>query len=131
MGRIPERRNQSAQANYIKAHLECGGVRSRAAEKAGVPIQTVYRWFQRDKKFLEKIQQAEKQLFEMLIATGIQRALNKSDTLLMFFLKSHEPERFDDNIRKAKWLAEHNLTDPDNQPANIENVTIQILKKPE
>ncbi len=119
------------QEKYIASHIKCAGVKSRAAADCGISRDTVNSWFAKDEDFRIAVRAAEEQLYETLLAAAMKRAMEKSDNLLMFLLKSHEPERFDDNIRKAKWLAENNLIDPDKALPKVDNITIQILRKPE
>jgi hypothetical protein len=95
--------NRDAQARYISAHVECGGVKSRACDKSGVDRATLYTWLKSDDVFKQNLKDAEDKLYETLVAAGIERAARKSDTLLIFFLKARYPEIYDDNYRKVQW----------------------------
>jgi hypothetical protein len=97
---------------FIEAYWENGGRTDVTAKKLGIPVQTVYSWFKRP-DFREKVQERQAVWAEALRARALQRALDKSDTLLIFLLKSIAPETYDDNFRRTKWLTERGYSDPD------------------
>lgn len=96
------------QFAYIQAHVECLGVKTKAAEKAGIPIRTVTDWFLLP-HFVQAVKDAVRVWKDFLVAAGMQRAMTKSDVLTMFFLKSIEPETYDDEVRNAKIIKERRL----------------------
>lgn len=94
------------QDRYIEHHVACGGQKTAAAKKAGLEIRNVFRWFQKDEEFRARVKEAEDQLYEKLVAAGLKRAMEKSDTLTIFFLKARYPDIYDDNIRQKRFLDE-------------------------
>jgi hypothetical protein len=95
------------------------GMRADAAKQAKIPISTVNMWFRQDEKFIADMSQALIDLATDLKVAGLTRAMKKSDTLTCFFLKAHDPETYDDQIRRLKWLKDNEMKDPDNQPSTI------------
>lgn len=108
--------NRVRQAKYIEAHLACGGIRREAAKAADVPLDSVYRWFNKDPKFIALLREAEHELAQALVLSGTKRALAKSDTLTIFFLKAQYPEVYDDAIRRLAWMKANGIEDPDRAP---------------
>jgi hypothetical protein len=70
-----------------------------SAEAAGIDRDSAYRRRQRDPAFAERWAQAEQDAIDVLEAEARRRALSVSDTLLIFLLKAHRPERYRESIR--------------------------------
>jgi hypothetical protein len=76
--------------------LRDGETVSAAVELAGYSRRSVYEWREADAEFREAWEDAYEQGTEALENIAAQRARDKSDTLLIFLLKSRKPERFAD-----------------------------------
>ncbi len=70
-----------------------------SAEAAGIDRDTAYRRRARDPLFAERWAQAEQDAVDVLEAEARRRALTMSDTLLIFLLKAHRPERYRETVR--------------------------------
>lgn len=118
------------QQHYIVSHIKFGGVKTKACEDCGIPRATVNFWFATVPEFKKAVLEAEDHWYESLLAAAMQRAVTKSDNLLMFLLKSRYPEVFDDGVRRAKWLRDNGMKDPDMpEPATIQIVTMPRPEK--
>lgn len=107
-------KNETQWTEYIAMYLEKKGIRTYAARELGIPYPTVRKWF-KDPKFLEQLAEVQDEFNDLVIQGLRNRAETKSDTAAFGYLKAMDPEKWDDNIRKAKWLKEHGMTDPDAQ----------------
>lgn len=110
------------QEKYLIAYQKYLGVKTKAAEEAGISYSKIKRWH-REKKFQERVLELEDLMFNNLSGRLMLRAMSKSDVLGMFFLKSRHPEIFDDAVRRLKWLKEHGMSDPDAPKAVVINFT--------
>lgn len=119
--------NLLAQEQFIAEYLANGGVKLRAANKLKISYSQVKKWFVDDEEFKARIAEAESQWMDGIRAALMKRAMEKSDTAAIFLLKAHDPEQYDDNIRKAKYLNEHGFVDPDVQPI----VRAVLVREPE
>jgi hypothetical protein len=85
-------------ATFLDAY-RAGGVVSLAATAAGVDRTTPYARRKADPAFAAAWDAAEEEATDVLVAEARRRALDSSDTLLIFLLKSHRPavyrERYD------------------------------------
>ena len=70
-----------------------------SADSAGIDRDTAYKRRGRDVRFAEAWAQAEQDAIDVLEAEARRRALSVSDTLLMFLLKAHRPDRYRETIR--------------------------------
>ena len=86
MAHTPETRNK-----FIDALASTGQVNS-ACEIAGIDKKTAYNWRNSDKEFAVKWSDAIDQSTSELEDEAIRRAMDKSDNLLMFLLKSRDPK---------------------------------------
>jgi hypothetical protein len=76
---------------FLAAFRRSGNVRA-ACEVAGVARQVVYRWRERDETFAEAWVEAKAEAIEVLEHEAHRRAMNSSDTLMIFLLKAAKPE---------------------------------------
>ncbi|MCG3177495.1 MAG: hypothetical protein MOGMAGMI_02469 [Candidatus Omnitrophica bacterium] len=101
---------------FLNALAECPNV-TRAAAEADVPKQTAYRARSTSAKFAEQWDEALRQGVDALEGEALRRAqfgtekpvfqggvlvghvTEYSDTLMMFLLKAHNPEKFGDKQR--------------------------------
>lgn len=70
-----------------------------SADGAGIDRDAAYRRRQRDQRFAEAWAQAEQDAIDVLEAEARRRALSTSDTLLIFLLKAHRPDRYREQSR--------------------------------
>ena len=68
-----------------------------AAQGAGVSRVSAYRERKKNPEFAAAWEDAREAAAERLEAAAFERARNISDTLLIFLLKSHKPERYREN----------------------------------
>ena len=80
--------------------------------------------------FRERLAEVESEWFDSIRAALMKRAIEKSDQAAFFFLKSKDPEQYDDNIRKAKWLADRGLVETQLMPVQVELVRGPELEEP-
>lgn len=107
--------NIIAQDKFIAEYYLNGGRKKAAAESSGCGWSTVKSWFADDEEFKKRVEEYREVWREDLRATARQRAVEKSDVLLMFLMKADQPEVYDDNVRKAIYLAKIGVPDPDTQ----------------
>ncbi len=95
----PARRRRADWApRFLELFRQTANVRL-SADGAGIDRDTAYRRRQRDAAFAAAWAQAEADAIDVLEAEARRRALAVSDTLLIFLLKAHRPERFRETIR--------------------------------
>ena len=71
-----------------------------AAQGAGVTRMSAYRERKRNPEFAAAWEDAREAAAERLEAAAYERARNVSDTLLIFLLKSHKPERYRESVQQ-------------------------------
>lgn len=71
-----------------------------AAQGAGVSRVSAYRERKRNPEFAAAWEDAREAAAERLEAAAYERARNISDTLLIFLLKSHKPERYRESVQQ-------------------------------
>lgn len=106
------------QQQFIAAYVENGGDKKAAAEQASIALRSVQRWFSEDLEFNEKLKKVFSEVEPLLLQEAVRRALEGSDNLLKFLLKSMRPEVYDDNYRK-QLLANEGI-EKINQPTDSE-----------
>ena len=82
---------------FLEAFARCGNV-TTAARIAEVTRTNVYRWQEHDAEFLAAFHEAEAQSTEVLEEEAQRRAMESSDTLLIFLLKARAPEKYRDTV---------------------------------
>lgn len=83
---------------FLKA-LGDTGIVSAACQAAGIERTTAYKRRDVDSDFAAAWAEAERLGIEVLEDIATRRALNASDTLLIFKLKGAKPEKYRDNQR--------------------------------
>ncbi len=81
------------QAAFLEAYITCGTI-THAALVAKIGRQTHYDWLKKDPDYLEAFNEAQEAAGDALIAEARRRALEYSDTLLIFLLKGAFPEKY-------------------------------------
>lgn len=120
--------NYVKQQEFILAFVKHRGNKAAAAREIGIQPDTAWEWFKRDAKFRKQVDLRLEEFYDGLWARLMDRATEKSDTAAMFLLKERYPERFDDNIRKAKWLLDKGVDDPE-RAAPMQIVFVREPKK--
>jgi hypothetical protein len=108
--------NRLKQEEFVTEYFANGGRKRQAGEKLGIGWTTVKTWFATDPVFKEMVEDFKESWRDNLRAVALKRATEKSDTALIFMLKALDPEMYDDNIRKLRWLADRGMKDPDAIP---------------
>lgn len=108
--------DQSARkALFIQEYISSGGMTQTAISKSGITRAILKEWKQ-DPSFQADLQEAEELWFEELRKAAFIRAQQKSDVLLIFLLKAMKPQVYDDDLRKAQWMATQGLLGNQNLP---------------
>jgi len=91
---------EKQQAAFLEAvaggNSVCGAVKAAGASRA-----SVYRWKDEDAAFGEAWNEAREECVDLLEAEAKRRALEGSDTLLIFLLKSYRPDVFSERVRQT------------------------------
>lgn len=98
MTTITETKVKHWRLKFLDA-LSVHGIVTRAAMEAGIDRDTAYVERKHDPEFAQQWKDALDRGVDMLEDTAKQRAYEGSDTLLIFLLKSHRPERYRETIR--------------------------------
>lgn len=75
------------------------GVLTQSAEAAGTTAQQIRRWLAKDEKFLRKFDQMQEKFVDRLEMVAVQRAIDKSDSLLQMLLRANRPQKYRDNVK--------------------------------
>lgn len=103
------------QAAFIEEYVANGGMTDQALDSVEATRGDYMHW--RDNpEFNAALDAAVDRWYEELRRSAFIRAQQKSDVLLIFLLKALKPELYDDDIRKAKWLANQGLLGNQNVP---------------
>lgn len=124
----PTRRRPDWATRFIDVFAATGNVRL-AAGAAGVSRDAPYKRAQANTAFAAEWLRAREDAVDMLEAEARRRALNASDSLLMFLLKSERPERFRERVdvrfdirREAERIATRLGVDPEAAIAEAERI---------
>ena len=116
--KITKSEKSAKQTAFLEA-LASGAMVKDAAAAAGIPQSSVYDWRKADAAFAEQWADAYRQGTDALETEAQRRAVKGtkrpvyhlgkvvgytreySDTLLIFLMKSRDPQRFDDRVRFA------------------------------
>lgn len=72
------------------------GVIGRAFDNAGVPRNQHLKWLAEYPEYKERFEECKERFVDGLEAVAIERARDKSDSLMSLMLKSHRPEVYGD-----------------------------------
>jgi len=112
--------NTARQDAFLVEYVASGHNRARAARKLKIPYNTVRKWFEQDEEFQRRVAEVNDEWHDLLRASLFKRAVEKSDNAAFFFLKAYDPEMYDDNVRRLKYLKDNQIADPDSrQPVTI------------
>ena len=98
----------------------CGGLVNESAHVSGVGRATLYRWRDADPEFAAAWEESVDTGTEVLEKVAMKRAVDGSDTLLIFLLKSRRPEIYRD---RAQF--EHVGKNGNELPPPVSNTTVQ------
>ena len=95
------------QQRFLAALRNSGNVRA-SCQAAGVSRKHAYTTRQNDEEFQAQWNDAMEDAIEYLEAIARQRAATSSDTLLIFLLKAHRPEKYRETVRQEHTGASGN-----------------------
>ncbi len=101
MDRVTTTNEKHWRLKFLDA-LRMSGVVTQAAIAAGIHRDTAYFERQRDPVFAQEWTDALERGVDMLEDVAKKRAFEGSDTLLIFLLKSHRPERYRETTRSIQ-----------------------------
>ncbi len=84
-------KKKKALDGYVEAGTVTGACRYAKVNRA-----TWYKWIETDDEFAREVVSAQEQVADSLEEEAISRAVNGSDTLLIFLLKGQKRERYGD-----------------------------------
>lgn len=117
--RTPEKdRKTNAQLVFVE-QLVKGETITAAAKAAGICRRTAYSWRDSDKTFAEAWDDALEIGTEKLETEATRRAMESSDTLLIFLLKARRP-----NVYRDRVSAE--LTGPNGAPLQAQSGVLVV-----
>jgi len=131
-GTVDERSLWDLQDDYIHEYVTNGGITQAALRAIGIKMSELKKW-QQDPKFTERLAEATEAWHEDLRRAAFIRAQAKSDVLLIFMLKSLKPDIYDDDVRKANWMAKQGLLGNDNLPVRatlVRDNTFNVVLHP-
>jgi hypothetical protein len=94
---VKRRPSKHRQKRFLTAYRECGVI-GEAARIASVDRSQHWQWL-KDPEYAKEFEQAKEYALDVLRSVAWKRALAKSDTLLIFLLKSARPEEFSEAHR--------------------------------
>ncbi len=97
---------------------------SKACKASNVPRKTFYNWKDSDKEFKALFEEVEEASLDEVELTARKRGLEKSDLLLIFYLKSKRPKVFGDKkevVVKDETKAEDHRDEILDRLTNIED----------
>lgn len=75
------------------------GVMTYSAEEAGTTPKTIRKWLAKDAKFAKKFEEMQEKFVDTLEIVAVQRAIEKSDSLLITLLKANRAEKYRENVK--------------------------------
>lgn len=93
----PEER-KNIMVRFLKEYSR-SGIMTRSADRAGIPVGTVRKWLKRYPKFQKKFEEMRERFVDQLEMVAIERAIEKSDSLMALLLKANRPEKYKENHR--------------------------------
>jgi hypothetical protein len=95
----PEKRTAGEwRPQFLAALRNSGNIRA-SCQAAGVSRQVVYDHRRRSAEFRQQWDEALEDAIDVLEAEARRRAMQSSDTLLIFLLKAHRPEKYSERVR--------------------------------
>jgi hypothetical protein len=91
------------QDTFIAALRNSGNIRASCLA-AGISRETAYKERRRLATFAKRWDEALEESIDLLEAAARQRAMNISDTLLIFLLKAHRPDKYGEKVRLELFI---------------------------
>jgi len=82
-------------SRVLQEYVKCGVI-GTACDRAGVRRKLHDAWIENYPMYKEKYQEMKEVFIDGLEVTAIERAKEKSDTLLQFLLKANKPDKYGD-----------------------------------
>ena len=98
MAETPETPKKVWKPDFLEALRETATV-TEACRVAGIGRATAYRARQQDEAFAVAWADVEEESTETLESVAVQRAVDGSDTLMIFLLKSRRPQKYRENVK--------------------------------
>jgi hypothetical protein len=115
-----------ARSVWLAAYVELGTI-GAACDHLGIGRSTFYRWKAADPEFAAAVLDAEQDAVDRVEAELYKRARRKSDTALIFYLKTHRPEVYADKRGPSTVVVNQSQTNVG--PINTDNWTDDQLSK--
>lgn len=93
----PEER-QEIMIRFLKYYSKTG-VMTYSADRAGTTVGTIKLWLEKFPKFAQKVEEMRERFVDDLEMVAIERAKEKSDTLMALLLKANRPEKYRENVK--------------------------------
>ena len=93
------RANDQQKERFLEAHAN-GATVCDAARSAGVHRGTVYKWRERDPDFALAWREARDKFVQELEMEAYKRAIEGSDRLLIFLLRSYKPDTYSEKRKQ-------------------------------
>ena len=90
----------AAQRKFLAA-TRAGASGRQAADIAGIPRGTIYRWRNEDPDFAQAWLESRDTSLQDLEVAAFKRAIEGNDRLLVFLLKSHMPQTYNQRQQSA------------------------------
>ena len=85
-------------AIFLKAYGKTGNF-TYSCTKAGVAPITVRRWLDKHEAYADKFREMQDKFVDGLEMIAVERAKEKSDSLMALLLRANRPEKYRDNIK--------------------------------
>jgi transposase len=96
---VPDRTKRTPEMEQAFLDALCDGYSvNRAAKAAGIGRRTAYEWRDADPEFKQRWLEAVEAGTDTLEDEARDRAMDTSDTLLIFTLKARRPEKYRENV---------------------------------
>lgn len=100
--------SEQTRARVLELYRECGRV-DEACRVAGVGRTCHYEWMKSDPAYKAAFDEAKPQVMGLLRDVAVKRAVDGSDDLLKFLLKTGDPQQYGDSSKLA-------VSNPDGTP---------------
>ena len=94
---MSEQTTQLKKDRFIERYLQTANI-SSSCEYADISRSGYYYWIKTDDEFRDRARDAEEKMLDMLESVAYKRAIDSSDTLLIFMLKSRRRNIYGDKL---------------------------------
>ena len=108
--RYGRRRKTNTKQKFLAAR-QLGASVTRAAKAAGVTRGTLYRWRHQDPQFAQDWRQSPDKFVQDLELEALKRAIEGDRSLLVFLLKSHKPQTYNQRQHQPSTSTPNNLVE--------------------